>query len=119
MPAKLVKLPWHPMPCPAPSGISSLCSLRTLRATSVPSSLMTTVIKTRKKVKFSAKLKQLREAAGLTQQQLADRAGLSQSAITLWESGSREPGLEALGKLCAALDVPCTAFIPTPKRRQS
>ncbi len=66
-------------------------------------------------MKFAEKLKSLRDAAGLTQQELADRAELSQQAVAAWESGTREPGLSALGKLCDALGVPCTAFVPVTK----
>jgi transcriptional regulator with XRE-family HTH domain len=65
---------------------------------------------------FAAKLKELRVKREWTQAQLAAEAGLSQQAIAAWERGKREPGLLALGKLCAALGVPCTAFIPRENR---
>lgn len=40
---------------------------------------------------FNERLKQLRLAAGLTQQGLADELGISASAIGMYEQGRREP----------------------------
>ena len=37
------------------------------------------------------KIKEVRVALGLTQEQFALRLGVSQGAVALWESGSREP----------------------------
>lgn len=42
---------------------------------------------------------------GWTQQQLADAAGLSQSALKLWELGRRAPTVTHLIQLARALDV--------------
>ena len=39
---------------------------------------------------FGERLRRLREAAGLTQEQLAERAGLSSNAIAALESGRRQ-----------------------------
>ena len=71
---------------------------------------------------FAARLKELREAAGLTQKQLADRADLSQRAISAWEQAEREPGWLAVLALAKALSVNCLAFeqepgsVPEPRR---
>lgn len=43
-----------------------------------------------------------RMGAGLTQTELADAMGTSQSAIAAWESGSRTPGVDALERLAEA-----------------
>lgn len=43
-----------------------------------------------------------RVAAGLTQEQLAQRMGTTQSAIARLESGRRMPGLKTLERLAAA-----------------
>ena len=59
---------------------------------------------------FGAKLRLLREQAGLSQKQLADKAGLSQKAVSFWETGEREPGWSAVQALAAALGVDCRAF---------
>jgi transcriptional regulator with XRE-family HTH domain len=47
-------------------------------------------------------LREARERAGLTQQQLAERSGVAQSTISAYESGKREPGVDALEKLLDA-----------------
>jgi transcriptional regulator with XRE-family HTH domain len=52
------------------------------------------------------RLKALREAKGLSQEQLAKRAGLSHPVITKSENGKNLPRAEALDKLAQALD--CT-----------
>jgi DNA-binding XRE family transcriptional regulator len=46
-----------------------------------------------------------REHRNLTQQQLADRARLSKPYVSQIESKSREPSLDALRRLAAALEV--------------
>jgi len=38
-----------------------------------------------------AELRSLREAAGLSQQQLADALGVTRAAISHWETGTRSP----------------------------
>lgn len=68
---------------------------------------------------FGDKLRELRKAKGLTQQQLADATGLSQNAISHWEADDREPGWSAVQALAVALGVDCTSFTegkPAPKK---
>lgn len=43
---------------------------------------------------FSESIKKLRTARGLTQEQLASAIGVSRSAISMYESGDREPNFE-------------------------
>jgi len=45
---------------------------------------------------FPFRLRFLRERAGLSQQELADRVGLSKSSVNMYERGEREPGIESL-----------------------
>lgn len=52
---------------------------------------------------FKSKLKSLREAANLTQQDLATRMKVPSAMISHYECGQREPGLKNLNKLIAAL----------------
>ena len=59
---------------------------------------------------FASTLKQLREKAGLSQAQLAERAGLNVFGVAKLEQGVREPGWGTVLKLAAALGVDCTAF---------
>src|SRR6188508_3866871 len=55
---------------------------------------------------FGAQLKQLRETAGFTQEELATIAGLSVHAISALERGERRrPHLETVRALSAALDL--------------
>ncbi len=51
------------------------------------------------------KLHRLRLAAGLTQAQLADAAGVPLSTLQGWEIDRREPGLRAAAQLAAALGI--------------
>ncbi len=47
-------------------------------------------------------LRRARERAGLTQTELAARAGTTQSVISAYESNSRQPALATLANLVAA-----------------
>jgi transcriptional regulator with XRE-family HTH domain len=59
---------------------------------------------------FHARLKELREAAGLTQGSLAELAGMSKGGVANLEQGIRKPSLETAQKLAAALGISCEAF---------
>ena len=47
-------------------------------------------------------LRQARKRAGLSQAELAARAGVTQSVISAYESGHRQPAIPALGRLIEA-----------------
>lgn len=51
---------------------------------------------------FAQRLVEYRKAAGLTQKEAADLAGISASSLCHWEHGTSKPSTEDLGKL---LDV--------------
>lgn len=51
------------------------------------------------------KLKELREAKKVTQSQLGEYIGAKKSAISLWESGKRQPDQETLVRLASYFDV--------------
>jgi transcriptional regulator with XRE-family HTH domain len=53
---------------------------------------------------FAARLKTLREAAGLSQQQLADRTGRERSVIARWEQGAVSPSIDNLIAVVHACD---------------
>ncbi len=53
-------------------------------------------------------LREARLRAGLTQKQLATRAGTSQPAIARWESGAVQPSLERLRELIRACGLELT-----------
>lgn len=52
----------------------------------------------------------LRHAIGLTQEELAERSGLSQQYISGLESGKRNPTVLTLFELATALDVEVVEF---------
>ena len=54
---------------------------------------------------FSDKIRAAREAAGLTQQQLADKTGVSQRTIASYESAGVIARASTMKKLAKALDV--------------
>jgi transcriptional regulator with XRE-family HTH domain len=55
---------------------------------------------------FGQQLQALRARAGLTQEELADRVGVSLERVQRWETGGDEPGSGAVDKLAEALGVP-------------
>jgi len=66
---------------------------------------------------FAGRLRELREEAGLTQQQLGERAGLSQPGIADLEQQRRKPAWETVVALCQALGVTPDAFVQEPAER--
>jgi transcriptional regulator with XRE-family HTH domain len=71
---------------------------------------------------FAEKLQRLRGEAGLTQQELAERSGVSLGAIRDYEQGNREPLLSSAQKLAKALRVSLDVFppaeLPPPEKRK-
>ncbi len=66
------------------------------------------------------KIQQIRKEKGMTQQQLADKAGIARSRIGQYESGARkEPKLDALTKIANALDVGLADLIPEAEKIRS
>lgn len=55
-------------------------------------------------LEFAKKIKELREAKGYSQLELAYMCGLRGDAISQYESGRRRPNGKALSKLSRALD---------------
>ena len=54
---------------------------------------------------FAERLRTLRNNAGLTQAQLAEKAGMDRALITRYETGNAMPRKKAIKKLAAALNV--------------
>jgi transcriptional regulator with XRE-family HTH domain len=63
---------------------------------------------------FGLRLKELREAAGLTQPQLAEKAGQSKAGIANLEQGRYDPSWSTVQALAGALGVDCRAFQRPP-----
>jgi transcriptional regulator with XRE-family HTH domain len=63
---------------------------------------------------FAVLLKQARERQGLSQAQLAERAGLQPSAIAHFEADRRKPSFENVRRLAKALDVSSDLLLGVP-----
>lgn len=57
------------------------------------------------KENFHNNLKRARQAAGYTQQYVADYLSTSRSNITKYENGTLEPNIEAIGQLAELYNV--------------
>ncbi len=66
---------------------------------------------------FADRLKELREGAGLSQQALADRSGMTREGVAQLETRRRKPSWESVVALCQALGVGCDAFTTPPADR--
>lgn len=65
-------------------------------------------------VKFtSTRIREARKAAMLTQQELAERAGISQPHLCRLETGQHSPTSMTLEKIAKALQLPQSHFVPT------
>lgn len=65
---------------------------------------------------FAGRLAELREASGLTQLQLADKAGVHVRTITHLEAGTRKPTWETALAIADVLKVSPLAFCEPPKK---
>jgi transcriptional regulator with XRE-family HTH domain len=67
---------------------------------------------------FGARLRELREAAGLSRSALGEKCGLTLDGIAQLESGRRRPMWESVLALAKALGVTCEAFQRPPGASQ-
>lgn len=63
--------------------------------------------------RFGAKLRAVRLKAGVSQERLADLAGLHRTYVSGVERGLRNISLENIDRLARALDVDMAALVPT------
>ena len=63
-------------------------------------------------MKIGAQVKRVRERALLTQQELADRAGIGLTTLNRIENDHAEPHFRTIRKLAKALGVDPAALIP-------
>ena len=76
----------------------------------------------RRRPAYGQHLADLREAAGMTQQQIAARLGVHQSNIAFWERWDKPPRGEVLPCLAEALGVSIDALLgvqPSKPKRQA
>src|SRR5262245_12692009 len=64
--------------------------------------------------RFAIRLRELREQAGLSREQLAELAGLKIGGVRDLEQGLRNPSWRTVLQLVAALQVEVTAFLAEP-----
>lgn len=57
-------------------------------------------------MRYGKAIRICRAAKGLSQKELASRAGIGSSHISLIEAGKRSPSLATVEKICKALNVP-------------
>ena len=60
--------------------------------------------------RYALLIREGRSAAGLNQQQLADRVGVSRAAVAGWETGHSRPDLDAVPRICKALGMSLGSF---------
>lgn len=58
-----------------------------------------------KRMTYSEKLTALRKEKGFTQEQLADRLGVTRQAVSRWEAGETAPDMASIVKLCEVFGV--------------
>lgn len=65
---------------------------------------------------IAASIRRERERAGLSQTELAKRAGLAKSTLSQLESGAGNPSVETLWALGTALNVPFSRLVDPPRQ---
>jgi transcriptional regulator with XRE-family HTH domain len=68
---------------------------------------------------FGEELRKAREKAGLTQEQLAFRAGVHRTYISLLERDLKSPTLNMLFRLCKALAIPAGKLVARIEKRMN
>lgn len=65
---------------------------------------------------YGSRIKETRKLRGLTQQEVADAAGMSVMTIRRYESGERTPNIESLRKIAGAMGCSVADIIPPEPR---
>ena len=60
-------------------------------------------------------LAQLRHERGLTQEELASRLYITRQAVSRWETGATEPGIDMIKLIARELDIPATHLLDMPE----
>lgn len=68
---------------------------------------------------LSERIYQLRRARGLSQEQLAERLGVSRQTVSKWETGISTPELEKLMALCDCFDLTLDELVAEDAPRAS
>lgn len=70
------------------------------------------------KLNLGENLRGLRRASGMTQEQLADRMGVSYQAVSRWENGTTYPDLEFIPALANIFEVTTDSLLGVPDRKR-
>ena len=70
--------------------------------------------KANRAIRLAFEIRELREARGLSQRELAERVGTTQSAIARLEAGNISPSLPTLDRVAEALGAELTVTIADP-----
>ena len=57
------------------------------------------------KYEIGSRIRKYREMAGLSQKELADKIGISNSRVSNWEQGINRPDADIIAEICRALKV--------------
>lgn len=68
----------------------------------------------RERLAFGLRVRQVRLSRGLSQERLAELAGLHRTYVSSLERGQRNVGLENIHALAKALDVPASELLREP-----
>lgn len=68
---------------------------------------------------FGEIIRNARKALGLTQRQLSDSLGVSNTSISNWEKGLSRPDADMIQKLCKVLHLQPNDFYGTPEQKDS
>ena len=60
-------------------------------------------------------IKDVRTAKGISQNQLAKRAGISQAGLSAIENTTKSPNIDTLNRIANALGIPITALLGDPQ----
>ena len=72
--------------------------------------------------KIGGRIKEQREKAGMTQEELSEAIGLSQNFLSQLENGRRKPSISTVDSIASALNLPIDSFFlfspgkKTPKK---
>ena len=62
---------------------------------------------------FGTVIRNLRVSNGMSQYELAQKLGTSQSSVTAWENGKRQPDFASLAKISELFGVPMSMLVPS------
>lgn len=65
------------------------------------------------------RLKEMRTRAGVTQQELADRIGVKQSAVAHWEAGRFDPRMKRIAQIADVLGCKVTELLAEDEEDKS